>query len=167
MNTDELLTEFRSAVPLPEEVIARQVYARATGDRRRVTTGRVVAVALAVACLAGAGTAVAYTVTRSPSHPARSGVQHGPAGGRTSTSPTGTSTDCGIETQTYPLPPAGFDPLKASPAELQEYGFPPRPRSTDPNLQSWLQAMAAWKTMDTAEPTCGGPTHPPATRHRS
>jgi hypothetical protein len=167
MSTGELLTQFRSEIPLPDKALARQVYARATNDRRRITTGRAVAIVLAAACLAGAGTAVAYTVTRSPSPPPPSGGQHGPAGGQTNTGPIGTSTDCGIETQTYPLPPAGFDPTKATQAELQEYGFPPRPRSTDPNFQTWLRAMAAYKTTDPAEPTCGGATHPPATRHRS
>ena len=38
--------------------------------------------------------------------------------------------------QTYRIPPKGFNPLKASPKQLDEYGFPPRP-SGGPELKQW------------------------------
>lgn len=37
-------------------------------------------------------------------------------------------------------PPAGFDPLQATPAELKCYGFPPRPKAPKP-LATWENAM--------------------------
>lgn len=54
MNSDELLTTFRSNVPLPDETVARQIYAGATGGRRRVPRRRLV---LAAAVVAAAGIA--------------------------------------------------------------------------------------------------------------
>ena len=54
MNSDELLTTFRSEVPLPEETTARQIYARATTGRRRIPRRRLV---LAVAVVVAAGVA--------------------------------------------------------------------------------------------------------------
>lgn len=54
MSTDDLLTMFRSEVPLPEETTARQIYARATAGRRRVPRRRLV---LAVAVVVAAGIA--------------------------------------------------------------------------------------------------------------
>ena len=38
----------------------------------------------------------------------------------------------------YPIPPSGFDPFTASSAELIQYGFPPKPDS------SQTQALAEW-----------------------
>jgi len=43
-----------------------------------------------------------------------------------------------------PVPPSGFTPLTATPVQLEEYGFPPRP-SGGPALQNWIQAMQAYK----------------------
>jgi hypothetical protein len=44
-----------------------------------------------------------------------------------------------------PSPPHGFNPLRASKAELAEYDFPPRP--SDPaDLKHWTAAMAAYKS---------------------
>jgi hypothetical protein len=54
MNTDELLTAFRSDVPLPEEAASRQIYARSTTGRRRASRRRLV---LAIAVVAAAGIA--------------------------------------------------------------------------------------------------------------
>jgi hypothetical protein len=77
------------------------------------------------------------------------------------------STDCGAETKMYPQPPAGFDPTKATDAQLTEYGFPPRPPGDPSNpqvqaaLQAWLTAMRSWKSTEPAQPMCGGPKHPP------
>jgi hypothetical protein len=41
------------------------------------------------------------------------------------------------------VPPAGFDPLTASAAELAEYNFPARPTS-QPQLQDWESAMSEY-----------------------
>ena len=49
----------------------------------------------------------------------------------------------GTSTLQIPVPPSGFSPLTATPSQLQEYGFPPRP-SGGTALQSWLQAMQAY-----------------------
>lgn len=54
MNGDELLTTFRSEVPLPEETTAQQVYARVTAGGRRLPRRRVV---LVVAIVVAAGIA--------------------------------------------------------------------------------------------------------------
>lgn len=84
-----------------------------------------------------------------------------------------TSTDCGIPTKKYPQPPSGFDPAKATAAQLDEYGFPPRPPGDASNpqvraaLQAWLTAMRSWKSTDPVQVTCGGPMHPPPPRTRS
>lgn len=44
----------------------------------------------------------------------------------------------------YPTPPNGFNPLKATAAQLSEYGFPAKP--TDPqDLAAWTNAMSKWK----------------------
>jgi hypothetical protein len=44
----------------------------------------------------------------------------------------------------YPLPPAGFDPLLATDAQLDRYGLPPRPsRETEPDLfQFWTRLLS-------------------------
>jgi hypothetical protein len=76
-------------------------------------------------------------------------------------------TDCGAETKTYPQPPVGFDPTKATDGQLTEYGFPPRPPGDPSNpqvqaaLQAWLTAMKSWKAIEPpGQPICGGPRHP-------
>jgi hypothetical protein len=163
--TDELLAEFRSRVPLPDEATAHETYRRTTTAHQRIRTRRAVAIGTAALCLAAGGTALAVTLTGPPSRSDPGPARHGHPGGQTGTDPTGTSTNCGIETQTYPQPPAGFDPTKATAAELAAYGFPPRPAG-DPSgpLGAWLKAMAAWKTTDQAEPTCGTNGHPPPRR---
>jgi hypothetical protein len=50
--TDDLLQDFRSGVPLPDEATARRIYARATSQRRRLPRRRLV-LALAVVVAAG------------------------------------------------------------------------------------------------------------------
>jgi hypothetical protein len=48
--------------------------------------------------------------------------------------------DDGFEIRTFEPPPHGFDPLKASPAELEKHGFPPLP--TNPHhLQRYTRLM--------------------------
>jgi hypothetical protein len=54
--TDDLLTEFRSDVPLPDETTARRAYERATHSQRQLVTRRrlvIAAAVVAVAALAG------------------------------------------------------------------------------------------------------------------
>ena len=55
MNSDELLTDFRSDVALPDEATARAVYARASARPRRVPNRRLVLVAAVVAAAGVAG----------------------------------------------------------------------------------------------------------------
>jgi hypothetical protein len=58
----------------------------------------------------------------------------------------GTSYDYSLDGSTvrFYVPPAGFDPATASAAQLDEYGFPPRP--TDPGaLSQWQTEMNNWK----------------------
>jgi hypothetical protein len=40
-------------------------------------------------------------------------------------------------------PPSGFSPLHASAKQLQEFGFPPRPKG-GPALKNWKQVMGHW-----------------------
>ena len=64
--TDDLLTSFRSDVPLPDEATARRIYARATSGRltRRVPGARLaLAGALAVATIGGTVAALVATGT--------------------------------------------------------------------------------------------------------
>lgn len=57
-----------------------------------------------------------------------------------------------------PAPPAGFDPVHASAADLQHYGFPKRPPAGKD--ATWLRAMAQRGTRVAATPawTCGSVT---------
>jgi Peptidase A4 family len=48
------------------------------------------------------------------------------------------------EYMTVNEPPAGFDPLTASDAELQLWGFPPRP-SNDAGLEDWRELVGNYK----------------------
>jgi len=41
------------------------------------------------------------------------------------------------------MPPAGFDPVTATDAQLDEYGFPPRPTDQDA-LSEWTSDMSSW-----------------------
>ncbi len=61
MNSDELLTQFRSDIPLPDEATAQQVYARATSARGRLARrglvlalGAAIVAAIAAVALSGA-----------------------------------------------------------------------------------------------------------------
>jgi hypothetical protein len=49
-------------------------------------------------------------------------------------------------TATFPVPPAGFDPLHASDALLAEYGFQPRPAADSPAYASWAESMASYRS---------------------
>lgn len=49
------------------------------------------------------------------------------------------------EDMVVPTPPAGFDPLAATDAELAEYDFPARPASTSADYADWLTAMQAFQ----------------------
>ncbi len=49
-------------------------------------------------------------------------------------------------TVTLPVPPAGFDPLHASAAQLAEYGFQPQPPSNSPAYASWFATMSSYRS---------------------
>jgi hypothetical protein len=49
------------------------------------------------------------------------------------------------------IPPAGFSPLAASAAQLEAYGFPPRP-SGGPDLTQWQREMSGWRGSAPATP---------------
>ena len=61
MNNDDLLTEFRGDVPLPDDPTKQRIYERATSGRRHVVTRR--RLVLAVAVLAAAGIAGGLSAT--------------------------------------------------------------------------------------------------------
>jgi hypothetical protein len=42
------------------------------------------------------------------------------------------------------VPPAGFDPIRASSAQLARYGFPPRPRDPE-RLAAWVKRFSGIK----------------------
>ena len=46
--------------------------------------------------------------------------------------------------ETHRTPPRGFEPFTATVTELAEYGFPPRPATTDPSYPQWREAMSAY-----------------------
>ena len=50
----------------------------------------------------------------------------------------------GVE-NTFPVPPAGFNPLKATDTQLAEYGFPARPKNGQ-DLADWNQEMKTYKS---------------------
>jgi hypothetical protein len=76
--TDDLLTQFRSSVALPDEATAQRTYDRATSGRQRFQRRRlVVAVAGAVVCAAAAVIAV-FSLLSSPSGPTSEPLQFSP-----------------------------------------------------------------------------------------
>ena len=56
MNTDKLLTEFRSSVPLPDDPVSHRVYARATSTHPRMSRPKL-AVLIAATAVAAVGVA--------------------------------------------------------------------------------------------------------------
>jgi hypothetical protein len=78
------------------------------------------------------------------------------------TAPAGTSTN--PQPYFYPAPPAGFDPLTASGADLATYGFPARPAETSPVYAGWARMVTAAK-IRVAGPIVSAAfaTHHPAT----
>lgn len=97
-------------------------------------------------------------------HVSRHIVPLGSVSGRALPSPSRSSqTVPSHAVRSAPCPPRGFDPLKASPAQLQKYGFPPRPPSGE-GLRGWTQAMKHAKhcvapQFTTRSGTTGGPEH--------
>ncbi len=74
MTDDRLLTEFRSAVPFPDEATTRRIYGQATSASRRLGLPRrrhVLAVALVAAAGVAAGLAATYTGEGSHPKPER------------------------------------------------------------------------------------------------
>ena len=53
----------------------------------------------------------------------------------------------------YPAPPAGFDPVAASDAELAQYGLPPRPDQNEPVLYAHWQKMVTGPQTRLTNPT--------------
>ncbi len=63
---------------------------------------------------------------------------------------------------TFPLAPAGFDPLKADSASLCQYGYPPRPDENSKLLEYWRRLFG--RSLLQIEPTFKGLEHK---RHKS
>lgn len=62
----------------------------------------------------------------------------------------------------YPKPPPGFNPVTASDAQLEAYGFPPRPPGASPSspaYQAWLTAVEHAETLVPPDPVCGSRSH--------
>lgn len=60
----------------------------------------------------------------------------------------------------FPQPPPGFDPVAATAAQLQEYGFPPRPPGNNAEaLAAWTKAVRAAKHLSAPSPVCGAEAH--------
>lgn len=78
MNTDDLFTEFRSDVPLPDESTRQRIYAHATSGRRRLPQRKL---ALAVAAAACATAAALVTTGVFNSGAPSTARQSGPAVG--------------------------------------------------------------------------------------
>ncbi|WP_125609955.1 G1 family glutamic endopeptidase [Specibacter cremeus] len=59
-----------------------------------------------------------------------------------------------VDVHTYPLPPAGFDPLQASTEELERHGFPRRPDPVaSPHASArWVKAMGQYGGFEHIEP---------------
>jgi hypothetical protein len=58
--------------------------------------------------------------------------------------------------------PAGFDPAKATDAQLEKYGFPPRPPGASPHSSAyrvWLKAVESGATFVRPHPVCGTGSH--------
>jgi hypothetical protein len=79
----------------------------------------------------------------------------------------GGASDAGcLPLRTFPLPPPGFSPLRATAAQLRRYGFPPRPPAQGPGaaeaLAAWNHAMAHSRHDDgPPHPICSGTAHLP------
>jgi hypothetical protein len=49
-------------------------------------------------------------------------------------------------TATFPVPPPRFDPVNASAAQLEEYGFQERPAADSPGYASWVETMSSYRS---------------------
>ena len=62
--------------------------------------------------------------------------------------------------RTFPEPPPGFNPVTGTAAQLQEYGFPPRPPVNNAGaLAAWSSAMEKVKSVSPPDPVCSNVTH--------
>ncbi len=62
----------------------------------------------------------------------------------------------------FPAPPAGFDPVSASDADLAQYGFPRRPEPGSDSYNRWVAHMAHAKhRLDNPIATATGTAHGP------
>jgi len=74
--------------------------------------------------------------------PSRALAQNEPPPGSVSTDQSAV-----LDAVIYPGPPPGFNPLAASDAELEVYGFPPRPDPSEgPAYRQWLRLVASPQT---------------------
>lgn len=135
-----------------------------TREHRRLfalpATTRPRLIVLAAAAVAAGGCAFAIVAAGGTSAHPPLGVSHGLPNGGTAT---GTTPNCGMVTQPAQTssPPPDFDPATATAAQLQKYGFPPRPAgdSSSPAVKAWLQAVTGATIRDTPEQTCSSDTH--------
>src|SRR5947209_9192872 len=72
---DDLLTTFRSEMPMPDEATTQRPYEGATSGRRRAVTRRGLVVVVAVFAVAGIAAALGLTLGGGGSH---GSIQHGP-----------------------------------------------------------------------------------------
>lgn len=69
MNSDDLLTQFRSSVPLPDDSVSHRIYARATSSRPRMSRPRLAVLIAATAVAAVGVTALDGTFDSRPRQP--------------------------------------------------------------------------------------------------
>jgi hypothetical protein len=60
-----------------------------------------------------------------------------------------------VTVQTFPLPPQGFDPVTASPSDLESFGFPPRPDPAEhpAEFALWRRAFGGYRLFHHIVPT--------------
>jgi hypothetical protein len=58
----------------------------------------------------------------------------------------------GAKVRTFPLPPAGFDPLQADDAHLHKHGLPPRPTERPELMELWERWVLAQYIVPTFQP---------------
>ena len=147
--------------------IAREQRSYSTIARFGLTRPRVAVLASLSLCIAATSTVLVLVTDRGPSSGRVPTIGLHSSRHPTDMNRTASATDDCQPIKVFQQPPAGFDPRTATAAQLEEYGFPPRPPGdpTDPTvqaaLQAWLNAMAASKTAVPPNPICGTTTHPP------
>ncbi len=81
------------------------------------------------------------------------------APGGPSAAPVATAASC-QPLKTFPSPPSSFNLMQASNAQLQRYGFPPRPPGPSTGaLSAWRTAVTAARIRTNPHPICSNVTH--------